>query len=83
MGELAGQLGEKRRKAARTLGKRIDEGLGDLGLPGARLPIAVEEREAMMASHEFTTVTPPRSPSWRTMWSASSKLPRTGTTLAP
>jgi DNA repair protein RecN (Recombination protein N) len=47
MGELAGQLGEKRRKAARTLGKRIDEGLGDLGLPGARLPIAVEEREAM------------------------------------
>jgi DNA repair protein RecN (Recombination protein N) len=47
MGELAGQLSEKRRKAARALGKRIDEGLGDLGLPGARLPIAVEEREAM------------------------------------
>ena len=47
MAELAGQLGEKRRKAARTLGKRIDETLGDLGLPGARMPIAVEARDAM------------------------------------
>jgi DNA repair protein RecN (Recombination protein N) len=47
MAELAGQLGERRRKAARSLGKRIDETLADLGLPGARMPIAVEEREAM------------------------------------
>jgi len=47
MAELAALLGEKRRKAARALGRRIDETLGDLGLPGARVPIAVEEREAM------------------------------------
>ncbi|MBN2577296.1 MAG: DNA repair protein RecN [Deltaproteobacteria bacterium] len=46
MDDVARQLGDKRRKAARTLGKRIDETLGDLGLPGARMPIAVEEREA-------------------------------------
>ena len=32
---------------------------------------------------EFTTVTPPRSPSSRTSRSASSKLPRMETTLAP
>jgi DNA repair protein RecN (Recombination protein N) len=44
---LAGELAEKRRKAARALGKRIDETLQDLGLPGARVPIIVEEREAM------------------------------------
>jgi len=47
MEELAGQLAEKRRKAARALAKRIDEALHDLGLPGARVPIAVEERDAM------------------------------------
>jgi DNA repair protein RecN (Recombination protein N) len=47
MDELAGQLGERRRKAARSLGKRIDETLADLGLPGARMPIAVEAREVM------------------------------------
>jgi len=49
MTALAGQLSEKRRKAARTLGKRIDETLGDLGLPGARVPIAIEQREAVGA----------------------------------
>ena len=47
MAGLAVQLGEKRRKAARTLGKRIDEALGELGLPGARVPIVVEERETI------------------------------------
>ena len=47
MAGLASQLGEKRRKAARSLGKRIDETLGDLGLSGARVPIVVEERDAM------------------------------------
>jgi DNA repair protein RecN (Recombination protein N) len=44
MDELAGQLGDKRRKSARALGKRIDETLRDLGLSGARVPIAVEDR---------------------------------------
>ncbi len=50
MDELAGLLGEKRRKAARTLAKRIDETLRDLGLSGARVPIAVEDRESMGGS---------------------------------
>jgi DNA repair protein RecN (Recombination protein N) len=47
LAEVAAELGEKRRKAARTLGKRIDETLGDLGLPGARVPISVEPREVI------------------------------------
>jgi DNA repair protein RecN (Recombination protein N) len=50
MDELAGQLGDKRRKSARTLGKRIDETLRDLGLSGARMPIAVEDRGTLGAS---------------------------------
>jgi DNA repair protein RecN (Recombination protein N) len=50
MGELAGQLSEKRRKASRILGKRIDETLRDLGLAGARVPIAVEDRESLGGS---------------------------------
>jgi DNA repair protein RecN (Recombination protein N) len=50
MDELAGQLGEKRRKASRTLGKRIDETLRDLGLSGARVPIAVEDKGSLAAS---------------------------------
>jgi DNA repair protein RecN (Recombination protein N) len=50
MDELAGQLGEKRRKASRTLGKRIDETLRDLGLSGAHVPIAVEDKGALAAS---------------------------------
>ncbi len=48
--ELARQLGEKRRKAARTLARRIDETLRDLGLSGARVPIAVEDRGTAVAS---------------------------------
>jgi len=47
MALVAEKLAEQRRKAARTLGRRIDETLGDLGLPGAKVPIAVEEREAL------------------------------------
>jgi DNA repair protein RecN (Recombination protein N) len=50
MDELAGQLGEKRRKASRTLGKRIDETLRDLGLSGAHVPIAVEDKGTLAAS---------------------------------
>ena len=50
MGELADGLGEKRRKAARTLAKRIDEALRDLGLSGARVPIAVEDRGTLGGS---------------------------------
>jgi DNA repair protein RecN (Recombination protein N) len=50
MGELADQLGEKRRRAGRTLAKRIDETLRDLGLSGAHVPIAVEDRGAVGAS---------------------------------
>jgi len=46
-GELADQLGEKRRKAARTLSKRIDETLRDLGLSGAHVPLAIEDRGAL------------------------------------
>jgi DNA repair protein RecN (Recombination protein N) len=47
---LAGQLADKRRRAARTLGKRIDETLDDLGLPGARVPITVEARDVLSPS---------------------------------
>jgi DNA repair protein RecN (Recombination protein N) len=47
MEELAELLRERRRKAARTLSRRIDETLRDLGLPGARMPIAVEEKESL------------------------------------
>ena len=50
MDELAGQLGDKRRKSARTLGKRIDETLRDLGLSGARVPIAIEDRGTLGAN---------------------------------
>jgi DNA repair protein RecN (Recombination protein N) len=38
-------LSERRRKAARTLGRRIDETLHELGLPAARLSIELERRE--------------------------------------
>ena len=48
MHEICDRLGEKRRKAARTLGKRIDETLRELGLAGARVPVAVEAREAVV-----------------------------------
>ena len=44
---LSRQLAEKRRKAARVLGKRIDETLTDLGLPGAHVPIAVDDRDSL------------------------------------
>ena len=46
MTELADQLGDRRRRAARTLGKRIDETLRDLGLPSARVSIVVEDRDS-------------------------------------
>jgi DNA repair protein RecN (Recombination protein N) len=49
MGKLAGQLTEKRQKAARSLGKRIDQTLADLALPGARVSVIVEDRDAMGA----------------------------------
>jgi DNA repair protein RecN (Recombination protein N) len=39
------QISEQRRKAARVLGRRIDETLRDLGLAGARVPIVVEDRD--------------------------------------
>ena len=42
---LCEQISEQRRKAARVLGRRMDETLRDLGLAGARVPIAVEDRE--------------------------------------
>jgi DNA repair protein RecN (Recombination protein N) len=41
---VCAQLSEQRRKAARVLGRRIDETLRDLGLAGARVPILVEDR---------------------------------------
>lgn len=44
---LADELSERRRKASRTLGRRIDETLRDLGLAGARVPVVVEERESL------------------------------------
>jgi len=47
MAALAEALGEKRRKAARTLTKRIEETLHELGLPAARIPIELERREDM------------------------------------
>jgi DNA repair protein RecN (Recombination protein N) len=42
---LCEQISEQRRKAARVLGRRIDETLRDLGLAGARVPIVVEDRD--------------------------------------
>jgi DNA repair protein RecN (Recombination protein N) len=38
-------LSERRRKAARTLGRRIDETLHELGLPAARVGIELERRD--------------------------------------
>jgi DNA repair protein RecN (Recombination protein N) len=38
-------LSERRRKAARTLGRRIDETLHELGLPAARLSVELERRD--------------------------------------
>jgi DNA repair protein RecN (Recombination protein N) len=45
MTALGEQLSEQRRKAARVLGRRMDETLRDLGLAGARVPIVVEDRD--------------------------------------
>jgi DNA repair protein RecN (Recombination protein N) len=45
MTALCEQISEQRRKAARVLGRRMDETLRDLGLAGARVPIAVEDRD--------------------------------------
>jgi DNA repair protein RecN (Recombination protein N) len=45
MTALGEALTERRRKAARTLGRRIDETLHELGLPGARVAIELERRE--------------------------------------
>jgi len=47
MTALAETLAERRRKSARTLGKRIDETLRDLGLGGARVAVVVEDRESL------------------------------------
>lgn len=47
MGAIAEALAERRRKSARTLGKRIDETLHDLGLAGARVSVVVEDRETL------------------------------------
>lgn len=47
MGALAESLADRRRKSARTLGKRIDETLRDLGLAGARVSVVVEDRESL------------------------------------
>lgn len=44
---LSRQLAEKRRRAARVLGKHIDETLTDLGLPGAHVPISVDDRDSL------------------------------------
>jgi DNA repair protein RecN (Recombination protein N) len=46
MTALCDQLSDRRRKAARALGKRIDETLRELSLAGARVSIVVEDREA-------------------------------------
>jgi DNA repair protein RecN (Recombination protein N) len=46
MSARAEALSESRRKAARTLGRRIDETLHELGLPGARITIELEGRSA-------------------------------------
>jgi DNA repair protein RecN (Recombination protein N) len=45
MNAVASVLAERRRKAARTLGKAIDETLHELGLPSARLLVELEPRE--------------------------------------
>ncbi len=45
MASLAAALSDRRRKAARTLGKKIEQTLHELGLAHARLPVAVEDRE--------------------------------------
>ncbi len=45
MSALSETLSERRRKAARTLGKRIDETLRDLGLREASVKVVVEDRE--------------------------------------
>ena len=45
MTALCERISEQRRKAARVLGRRMDETLRDLGLVGARVPIAVEDRD--------------------------------------
>jgi DNA repair protein RecN (Recombination protein N) len=45
MTALCEQISERRRKAARVLGRRMDETLRDLGLAGARVPILVEDRD--------------------------------------
>jgi DNA repair protein RecN (Recombination protein N) len=47
MAALADTLGEKRRKAARALAKKIDETLRDLGLEGAHVPLEVEAKEEL------------------------------------
>jgi DNA repair protein RecN (Recombination protein N) len=44
---VASELSLRRQKAARTLGKRIDETLRDLGLAGAHVSIQVEDRESV------------------------------------
>jgi len=49
MSALADTLGERRRKAARSLTRKIDETLHELGLPAARLPIELEAREELGA----------------------------------
>jgi len=41
---VAAKLGERRRKSARQLGKRIDETLHELGLAGAALSVVLEDR---------------------------------------
>ena len=47
MATLADTLGERRRKAARALARKMDETLGELGLPAARVPFEVESREEL------------------------------------
>ena len=42
---LSRALSERRRKSARTLGKKIDETLGDLGLREASVKVLVEDKE--------------------------------------
>jgi DNA repair protein RecN (Recombination protein N) len=47
MSALADTLGERRRKAARALARKIDETLRELALTDARLPVEVESREEL------------------------------------
>lgn len=47
MSQIASELSERRHKAARTLGKRIDETLRDLGLAGAHLTVQVDDRDGV------------------------------------